>query len=61
MANIKISKKGKALLRRGYAADQVSKEIATHAGKLSAEGSLRIALNGTSLVVKGAKVAVQKP
>jgi hypothetical protein len=57
MANIKISPKGKALLRRNYASSKVVRAIISGGAQLNSQEGLAVTVNGQTLKIKAAPVS----
>jgi len=52
MTNVKISKKGKALLKRSYASATVAKAVAGAGKNLSTKNGISVTVNGQSITIK---------
>lgn len=59
MTNIKISKKGKALLRRSYSSSEVVRAIVKSGDKLSSQNGLTVTVDGKTLKIKSATVTAE--
>ena len=59
MANIKISTKGKALLKRGYTSSKVVREIVRNGAQLNSEGGITVTIDGKTVKVKAAPVSLR--
>ena len=57
MTNIKISEKGKALLRKKASSARVAREIVRQGAQLSSGGSIAIDVDGKTLTLKGSTIA----
>jgi hypothetical protein len=58
MPNIKISPKGRALLKRGYSSSKISSAIVRGGNRLSAKEGMIVNVNGKSVRLKAASALV---